>query len=210
LSLRTMEKDLGDVPPIFGWKLVPSDPIMAESGPEDGCAVGLNDVLDEPFFNFDMVEQIVGSDNDEFDLAMEVQQTQTIPHTTSKPAEWGSKRLFETTVSRPISSLVRRPQTHSLGSAATLPLPKDVVKPFVKNPTSKSTKKPTLSLLKEPRDQPKGKWLPNRSPNRLRRLSHQRKGHYLKRERLPNKCLTSLKKLRSQGQKETQESHDPY
>ena len=50
LDLRTMGKDLGDVPPVFGWELVPYDPIMVELGPKGGCAVGLDDMSDEPFF----------------------------------------------------------------------------------------------------------------------------------------------------------------
>jgi len=30
--------------------LVPYDPIMVELGPKGGCAVGLDDMSDEPFF----------------------------------------------------------------------------------------------------------------------------------------------------------------
>jgi len=79
---------------------------VIESGPKGGCAVGLNDVLDEPFFNFDPVEQIVGNDS-EFDSAVEVQQTQIIPQTTFRLAEWGSKRRFKTTIFKLVSSPIR-------------------------------------------------------------------------------------------------------
>ena len=74
------------MPPVFAWELVPYDPILVEPEHKSGCAVCLSDVLDEPFFNFDLVEYIVGSDNDESDSVVEVQQTHTIPQTTSTPA----------------------------------------------------------------------------------------------------------------------------
>jgi len=44
----------------------------------------------------------------------------------------------------------------------------------------------------------KGKRLPNRCPNKLKRLRHQRKRNRPKRERVPNRCPNSLKRLRSQ------------
>jgi len=74
-----MGKDLGDVPLVFGWKLVPYKSIVVESGPEGGCTVSFTDVLDEPFFNFEPVEQLMGSTSDESDTVVEVQPTQTIP-----------------------------------------------------------------------------------------------------------------------------------
>jgi len=140
-----MGKDLGNVRPVFGWDLVLYEPNMDELGPKGGCIVVLNDVLDEPFFNFNLAKQIVGSNNDESDSAVEAQQTQTIPQTNSKPAEWGSKRRFKTTIFGHVSSPVGQPRAHSLGSSATLPLPKDVVKPFAKKSTSKSAKESTPS-----------------------------------------------------------------
>jgi len=46
----------GDVTLVFGWELVPYEPIVIESGPKGGCTVGFNNVLDEPFFNLNPVE----------------------------------------------------------------------------------------------------------------------------------------------------------
>jgi len=198
LALQIVGKDLGNVPPVFGWELVPYDPIMVESTPEGACSVGSNDVLDEPFFNFGPVEQIVGSDRDESDSAVEVQQIQTIPQTTFKPTEWvpnvGLRPpfpdlfLYMFVNLEPVVWVL--PQLYHFQRMWSSPLLKNLAQNLPRNQP--------LLLLKEPRNQPKRKRLPNRSPNMLRRLSHQGKGHHPKRERLLNRCLTSLKKLRSQ------------
>ena len=71
LDLRTMGKGLGD-----GER----NPIVVESstrriGPEDSCVVDVENILDEPLFNFDPVEKIVNSDSDESDSAVRVKQT---------------------------------------------------------------------------------------------------------------------------------------
>jgi len=45
---------------------------MVGSGLEGGYTVNLNDMVDEPFFNSDLVAQLVGSTNDESDNVVEV------------------------------------------------------------------------------------------------------------------------------------------
>ena len=42
---------------------------MIELGPEGSCIVSFTDVLDEPFFNFGPVKQLVGSTSDESDMS---------------------------------------------------------------------------------------------------------------------------------------------
>ena len=40
---------------VFGWELALYESSMLGPRPEGGCTVNLNDVVDEPFFNSDLV-----------------------------------------------------------------------------------------------------------------------------------------------------------
>ena len=53
--------------------------------------MNLNDVVDEPFFNFDLVVQLVGSTSDDFDNVVEVKKTP--PHRTQKTLQ--RQEVFE-------------------------------------------------------------------------------------------------------------------
>ena len=42
---------------VFDWELALYKSSMVGSGPKGGCTVNLNDVMDEPFFNSNLVVQ---------------------------------------------------------------------------------------------------------------------------------------------------------
>jgi len=108
--LKTVGKELGDVPPTFGWDLVVFEPkteqIMSKGGSFESSSKG----MDEPFLNLDLVvEDCEDNDGDRSDSVVEVLQSQPVQIT--KPNEQGTIRHIKTTVSRPVSSPVRRPRT---------------------------------------------------------------------------------------------------
>ena len=124
----------------------------AESGPELGSESGeartgpapvFLDRLDDPFINLDQMEDLKETNSDGSDSTIEVLQPQ--PFHKTRPDEWGPRRRFKTTTSKPVSSLVRRPRTHSHGSPSVSSQPKEVTKPPTKKSYAKSTKKSTQS-----------------------------------------------------------------
>jgi len=80
-----MGKKLGDMPSVFGWELVLYEPSVVGSRSEGGSTVNLTEVLREHFFNFDPVEEFVGSDSDGSDSTVEVLKPQSFQQT--RPAE---------------------------------------------------------------------------------------------------------------------------
>ena len=74
LNLRTIGKDLGDVPPVFGWDLVLYEPSEVRTGSEGGSFMDLTEGIDEPFFNSDPVGKFVDGDSDGSDSTVEVLQ----------------------------------------------------------------------------------------------------------------------------------------
>jgi len=108
--LKTVGKKLGDVPPTFGWDLVVFGPkteqIMSEGGSFESSSEG----MDESVLNLDpVVEDYEDSDGDRSDSVITVLQSQ--PVQTTKPNEQGTTRRIKTTVSKHVSSPVRRPRT---------------------------------------------------------------------------------------------------
>jgi len=79
---------------------------------EGGCFESSSEGMDEPFLNLDLVvEYCEDSDGDRSDLVVEVLQSQPIQ--TTKPNEQGTIRRIKTTVSRLVTSPVRRPRSRS-------------------------------------------------------------------------------------------------
>ena len=77
---------------------------------EGGSFESSSEGMDEPFLNLDpVVEDCEDSDGDMSDSVIAVLQSQPV-HTT-KPNEQGTIRRIKNTVSRPVSSPVRRPRT---------------------------------------------------------------------------------------------------
>jgi len=114
---------------------------------EGGCTMGVENVMEVPFLNDDPVGDIEDIDSDESDSILQFKwTTQTIPQTASRLAEWGPKRRFKTTVSKPSVRSSRRPQTRNSSTPAILPLPEDVVELPAKKSATKSVKKATTSL----------------------------------------------------------------
>ena len=108
--MKSVRKKLGDVPPTFGWDLVVFEPKTEQIMSEGGSFGSSSEGIDEPFLNLDtVVEDCEDSDGDRSDLVVEVLQSQPIQ--TTKPNEQGTIRRIKTTVSRPVSSSVRRPRT---------------------------------------------------------------------------------------------------
>jgi len=112
MILKTVGKKLGDVPPTFGWDLVVFGPKTEQIMSEGGCFESSSEGMDEPFLNLDLVvEYCEDSDGDRSDLVVEVLQSQPIQ--TTKPNEQGTIRRIKTTVSRLVTSPVRRPRSRS-------------------------------------------------------------------------------------------------
>ena len=108
--MKTVGKELGDVPPTFGWDLVVFEPKMEQIMSEGGSFESSSEGMDEHFLNLDpVVEDYEDSDGDRSDSVVEVLQSQLVQ--TTKPNEHSTIRRIKTTVSRPVSSLVRRRRT---------------------------------------------------------------------------------------------------
>jgi len=108
--LKTVGKELGDIPPTFGWDLAVFEPRTKQIMSEGGSLKSSSEGMDEPLLNPDpVVEDCEDSDGDRSDSVVEVLQFQ--PVQTTKPNEQGIIRRIKTAVSRPISSPVRRLRT---------------------------------------------------------------------------------------------------
>jgi len=64
LNLRTIRKDLSDVPPVCDQDLVLYEPSVVRTRSEGGSFVDLTEGMDKPFFNFNPVKEYVDSDGD--------------------------------------------------------------------------------------------------------------------------------------------------
>jgi len=93
-------KAIGPYTLVFGWELALYESSMVGSGPEGSCTMNLNHVVGEPFFNSDLIVQLVGSTSDESDNVVEVKKIKKFSSSTN-PENTPKTKGFQRTGVRP-------------------------------------------------------------------------------------------------------------
>jgi len=157
--------ELGDVPLVFGWRLVlfeshveetmsaiGHEPVPEPSETRTRHARIFLERLDDPFINLDPIRDLEEGDSPRFDTSIEIIQPKLIQ--ILKPSEGQPKRRFKTFASRTNLQLVRKLRAlHSGPSSApsksiTTPTPAST-KTSTK-PSTKSAKKSSTCTQKSP------------------------------------------------------------
>ena len=189
LDLRTVGKDLGDVPPVFGWKLVPYEPIMVESGHEGSCTVRFTDVLDEHFFNFDPLSSswviLV--------MSLTLLWRSNPPRPFHRPPLDRVNGVPNFGLRPPCLDLLLHLFVDLKLVVRVLPQsyhPKEVVKPAAKKSTSKSAKKSTHSPPQRTHKTPKQNEASEQEPEQVEEVEPSTIRTPSKKELFQNRCKT--------------------